>query len=162
MIAVLGAFSSYITESIKFALNRANLRVKQYEELAADLSAYIFWAELNTEFIEHDWTTKPTMSELVKGYNDSLVMVRKKEFVYLSWIRKYWGQTEADQFESVMASVREFDLAIHALNDEFEAVNLAGTKARVDRKLAEDALKRMKPALENMRSQGRQFLMARI
>jgi hypothetical protein len=129
LIAILGLFSSRITESIKFSLNRADLRTKQYEELASEVSQYIFSAELNAEFIQNDWTTKQTMTELLKEYNKSITTLRKKEFMYLSWIQKYWGKNETAQFESFMKTVREFDLAIHSLNDEFEAVNITGSKA---------------------------------
>src|ERR1039457_6332335 len=159
-IAILWLFSSHITESVKFALNRADLRTKQYEELATAVSHYIFSAELNTEFIEHDWTTKATMTELVKEYNESITTLRSKEFVYQSWIHKFWGNNEADQFESFMKSVREFDSTVHSLNDEFEEVNIKGSKPKIDRKRAEEALKVMKPAIDNMRKQGRALLAA--
>lgn len=159
-IAILGVFSSHITESIKFALNRADLRTKQYEELASEVSRFIFSAEINTEFIENGWTTKQTMTELAKDYNDSITTLRKKEFVYLSWIHKYWGKNEVAQFETFMKSVREFDSAIHSLNDEFEAVNITGSKPKIDKKRAEEAAVVMKPAMESMRNQGRQLLAA--
>lgn len=162
LFGILSVFSTRIAESVKLALNRADLRTNQFEELASNVSQYIFIAELNTEFIEHDWTTKQTMTELVKEYNDSITALRKKEFVYLSWIQKYWGKNEAAQFESFMKSVLEFDLAIHSINDELEAVNIIGSKPKIDRKRAEEALKVMKPAIENMRNQGRQFLMKAI
>jgi len=159
-VAMLGLFSSHITESVKFALNRADLRTKQFEELATEISHYIFSAELNTEFIEHDWTTKATMTELLKEYNESITILRKKEFVYQSWIQKFWGENEADQFESFMKYVREFDSSVHSLNDEFEEVNIKGSKPKIDRKRAEEVLKVMKPAIDNMRKQGRALLAA--
>lgn len=159
-IAMLGLFSSHITESVKFALNRADLRTKQFEELATEVSHYIFSAELNTEFIEHDWTTKATMTELLNEYNESITTLRKKEFVYQSWIQKFWGKTEADQFESFMKYVREFDSSVHSLNDEFEEVNIKGSKPKIDRERAREALKVMKPAIDNMRKQGRALLAA--
>lgn len=159
-ITILGLFSSHITESVKFALNRADLRTKQFEELATEVSQYIFSAELNTEFIEHDWTTKATMTELLKEYNESITTLRKKEFVYQSWIQRFWGKNEADRFESFMKYVREFDSSVHSLNDEFEEVNIKGSKPKIDRKRAEEALKVMKPAIDNMRKQGRALLAA--
>jgi len=155
-----GFVSARITESIKFALNRADLRTKQYEELASEIGNYIFAAELITEFIEQGWTTKQTMTELLKDYDESIATLRKKEFVYLSWIQKYWGKHEAAKFDSFMKSVREFDMAIHSLNDEFEAVNITGSKPKIDKNRGDEALKKMKPAQENMRAQGRQCLTA--
>lgn len=158
VVAILGVFSSYITESVKFALNRADLRTKQHEELAMEVSHYIFAAELNTEFIEHDWTTKTAMTELLNEYNESITTLRKKEFVYMSWIQKYWGKDETAKFAAFMKSVREFDSTIHSLNDEFEAVNIKESKPKIDGRRAEEALKVMKPAIENMRKQGLEFL----
>jgi hypothetical protein len=159
LLAILTLFSSQFTESIKFALNRADLRTKQYEELATNVSRYIFAAEINTEFLENGWTSEPTLSILVKDYNDSYVTLRGKEYVYLFWVQKYWGKNEAAQFESFMRSVRKFDLAFHPLNDEFYEVNIAKSKKEVDEKRAAEALETIKPAVEDMVSQGRQFLM---
>ena len=100
------------------------------------------------------------MTELVTEYNSSITTLRKKEFVYQSWIQKYWGKSEVAQFESFMKSVRDFDSAIHVLNDEFEAVNITGSKPKIDRARAAEALKAMKPAVQIMRNQGRQLLTA--
>lgn len=158
VLGILGLFSSYIIESVKFALNRADLRTKQHEELATEVSHYIFSAELNTEFIEHDWTTKAAMTELLQEYNESITMLRKKEFVYLSWIQRYWGKDETAKFAAFMELVRKFDSTIHSLNDEFEKVSIKESKPKIDRKRAEEALKVMKPAIENMRKHGLEFL----
>ena len=51
LISILGLFSGKLTESIKFGLNRADLRTNQYDELATEISQYIFSAELTTKFI---------------------------------------------------------------------------------------------------------------
>ena len=160
VIAIMGLFSSQITEKVKFALNRADLRTKQYEELVTEVSQYLFAAELVTEFIEHDWTTKTAMTTLITDYNTSIKTLRKKEFVFQAWIRKYWGRNEATQFASFMKSVREFDSAGHSLNDEYEAVNITGSKPKIDRKRAEDALKIMQPAIDNMHKQSHALMAA--
>jgi hypothetical protein len=158
LIALLTLFSSKLTESIKFALNRADSRTRQYEELATEVSGYIFAAELTVEFIENDWTTKQSLTELIKDYNQSITTLRKKEFVYLAWIRKYWSREQVVQYETFLQSVRAFDSAIHSLNDEFEAVNITGSKPKVERKRADEALKVMKPAVERMRENGKLLL----
>ncbi len=93
------------------------------------------------------------MTNLLNNYNESIKTLRKKEFVFQSWVRKYWGKNEASQFDSFMKSVREFDSAGHSLNDEYEAVNITGSKPKIDRKRAEEALKIMHPAIDNMRKQ---------
>jgi hypothetical protein len=160
LIATLTLFSSRITESIKFALNRADSRTRQYEELAAEVSQYIFSAELAVEFIENDWTTKQSLTELLKDYNQSIMTLRKKEFVYLAWIRKFWNENQAIQYENFMKSVRVFDSTIHSLNDEFEAVNITGSKQKVDKKMGEEALKIIKPAVESLSKNGKSLLMS--
>jgi hypothetical protein len=160
VIAILGIFSDKITESIKFALNRADLRTKQYEELAADVSSHLFSAELTTEFIENNWTTKQAMTDLLKDYNASITTLRRKEFVYLSWLEKYWGCGKVAAFQSLMQVVGEFDLSLHSLNDEFEAVNITGSKPKVDELRTADATKRLKPTVVELRKQVHQFLTA--
>jgi hypothetical protein len=129
-----------------------------YEELESEVSGYIFAAELTVEFIEKDWTTKQSLTKLIIDYNQSITTLRKKEFVYLAWIRKYWGREKVIQYEKFMQSVRAFDSAIHSLNDEFEAVSITGSKQKVDRKRAEEALKVMKPAVESVRENGNLIL----
>ena len=160
LIAILTVFSTRIIEAVKFQINRADQRTKQYEEIAAQVSHHIFAAEVIAEFIEHDWTTKATMTDLLKDYNDSIRELRKKEFVYCAWIQKFWGKDQKNQFNSFMESVRKFDTTIHSLNDEFEAVNITASKPKVDKKRGEEALNVMNPALKEMRQQGNALLTA--
>jgi len=160
LIGIFGFFSGRITESVKFALNRADLRTKQYEELAIEISQYIFSAELNTEFIENNRTTKTTLTELVTEYNTSITTLRKKEFVYVAWIQKYRGKKESTKFDDFMITVREFDKAIHSLNDEFEKVNITGEADKVDPERAKEALKLLQPPAKKLREQGRAFLVS--
>jgi DNA-binding Lrp family transcriptional regulator len=42
-VALLTIFSDKILGRIRFSLNRADLRVKYFEQLATDLSTYVFW-----------------------------------------------------------------------------------------------------------------------
>ena len=79
VISVLALFSLRITEDIKFALNSADLRTKNYEELASNLSEYNFEAELFVEFIANGWTDAVAMTPLVNEYNNSIDTLRKKE-----------------------------------------------------------------------------------
>ncbi len=160
LIGILGLFSGRITESIKFALNRADLRINQYEELATEISQYIFSSELNTEFIENNWTTKKTLTELVTEYNMSITTLRKKEFVYAAWIQKYWGKQKSAKFDEFMEAVREFDKAIHSLNDEFEKINITGEQDKVNPARAKEALKLLQPAAKTLRERGHALLMS--
>lgn len=158
LIGILGLFSGHITESIKFALNRADLRTNQYEELATEISQYIFSAELTSEFIDNNWTTKETLTELINEYNTSITTLRKKEFVYIAWIKKYWGNSQSVKFDEFMEAVRKFDKAIHSLNDEFEKVRLTEERDKVDPERAKEALKLLQPAAQKLRVKGREFL----
>jgi hypothetical protein len=160
LIGILGLFSSSITERIKFALNRANLRTTQYEELASETSSYIFSTELMAEFLEKGWTTKPTMTELLKDYNASITTLRRKEFVYSSWIRRFWGPDKVAVFKSFMSTVREFDAELHSLNNEFEKVNITGTQTKISDKAAADAVNHMKPTIEKLHARALELLMA--
>ena len=73
---------------------------------------------------------------------------------------KVLGKDKVAQFEMFFKSVRTYDSAIHSLNDEFEAVNIIGSKPKIDRRRAEEALKTIQPAFENMRVLGSQLLTA--
>jgi hypothetical protein len=160
LIAILGLFSSWFTERIKFGLNRADLRTTQYEELASEMSQHIFFADLLTEFLDNGWTTRQTMTDLLKDYNTSIITLRKKEFVYTSWIHKFWGQEQVNSFNKFMSVVREFDTELHSLNNEFEAVNITGTQNKVDEKAAAKATQEMKPTLEKLHAEGHDLLMS--
>ncbi|SFU86520.1 hypothetical protein [Pseudoduganella namucuonensis] len=160
MIGILSLFSGHMTESVKFALNRADLRTQQYEELAIEISQHIFSAELTTEFIESNWTTKKTLTDLVAEYNTSITTLRKKEFVYATWIQKYWGKEQSAKFDAFLESIREFDKVIHSLNDEFEKVNITGEQQKVDPKRAKEALKLLQPAATKLRERARSLLVS--
>lgn len=158
LIGILGLFAGQITESVKFALNRADLRTKQYEDLATEVSAYIFSAEVTTDFIDNGWTTKTAMTDLVKEYNTSITSLCKKEFVYKAWVKKYWGAEQLSKFDAFMKSVAEFDKALHSLNDEFEKVNIIGNQDKIDPGRAKQALEQLRPAAAKLRVDGQALL----
>ncbi len=158
VIGILTLFSGRITESVKFAMNRADLRTKQYEELAKDISGYIFAAELTTEFIENSWTTKKTLADLNTDYNKSITSLRINEFVYAAWVKKYWDTGKLSEFDAFMKSVAEFDKAVHSLNDEYEKVVLTEKQDKIDPVRAKKAVEQMKPIAAKLRVDGRAFL----
>jgi hypothetical protein len=149
IIALLTVFSSKITEDIRLALNRADLASKYYEELASDLSEYRFQAELTVEFIERGWTKAEALKTLVSDYNEAITKLRKKEWVYQSWMRRYWGAQQVDAFVQCMDAVRAFDRDVHDLNDEIESV-VDKKKQNFDKKTAAAAVDRLKPALKKL------------
>lgn len=159
VISVLALFSLRITEDIKFALNSADLRTKNYEELASNLSEYNFEAELFVEFIANGWTDAVAMTPLVNEYNNSIDTLRKKEYVYLSWINRYWGKSKMTDIEGTYAAVKAFDAATYTLNDELGEVNIAKTKQKMDPAKVSKALERLRPALVILQEQSKKLLM---
>ena len=162
LLGFLVIFPRYFMEKIKFALNRADLRVKQYEELAADVSQYISLAGYCAEFIHEENTPRETLAELNTKYNDSIMTLKKKEFVFLSWMKKFWGEEKTGQFERFMKATAELDSAFHSLNDEFAKVILEKKKPYIDRKRATEALEAITPALEAVRKLGHELLATAI
>ena len=158
VIALLSVFSSHLTEGVKASINRADLRTKSYEELSKDLSEYVFVSELCQEYIEHGWTSRDDMVPLIKEYNDAITKLRKNEFVYLSWLSRYWGKAEVEVLSKVMATARKFDQQVHALNDEFEAVNVKKSKETIDKETGKKASEDMRPTLDALRTQVRDLL----
>src|SRR5437870_793358 len=91
IVTLLTIFSDKIIERIRLAINKADLRVKYFEELAIDLSTYIFWAEVYLERFENEWTDDNDDLEALAGeLNVAMTTLRKKEYVYKSWVNKYW------------------------------------------------------------------------
>jgi len=98
-VALLTIFSDRLLARIRFQLNRADLRVKQYEELAQDLSTYTFWVEVYQERYAKKWTDDPEDLAAVAGnMNEAMVALRTKQYVYWSWVKTYWGELAAQDF----------------------------------------------------------------
>ena len=118
IVALLTIFSDKILERIRFRLNIADLRTKYFEELATDLSTYLFYSELFHERYQKGWATDPEDLAAIGGaINGAITTLRKKEYVYRAWVRKYWGSTSVEQFAEVLAAVKSVDDAVHAFND---------------------------------------------
>jgi hypothetical protein len=122
LVAVITVFSDRIVGRIRLAMNRADLRAKQYEEMALDLSDFVFHAELQYEFHEAGWNA----NAITKDYNKSITTLRGKEFVYRSWVRRFWTKEDVSEFEKLFQVIREVDRAVHAFN------NAADIKTKTD------------------------------
>ena len=158
VIAVLSVFSANLTEGIQDSINRADLRAKSFEVLSRDLSAYVFASELWWEYIDHGWTSREALTPLIKKYNDSVTEVRKNEFVYLSWLSRYWSKADVQEFLDVMATVRKLDRNVQALNDEVIAVAFSKSKEKIDEEKGREASRAMRPILDTLRTQVRTLL----
>ena len=87
-------------------------------ELAEDLSTYLFYAELFHERYQKGWASDPEDLAAIGGaINGAVTTLRKKEYVYRAWVKKYWGSPAVEQFAQVMAAVKSVDDAVHAFND---------------------------------------------
>ncbi len=132
LIALLTIFSNRILERIRFSLNRADLRVKYFEDLALDLSAYVFWVEVFHESYQKKWTADPAdLSGIIGELNTAMITLRSKEYVYRSWINRYWGSVAVEQFVKLMSVVRSVDMTTHAFNDaghEDKKVSILGSQ----------------------------------
>ena len=144
-IAILTIFSDKIVARIKLHVNRADLLTKYFEELAVDLSTYIFWVEVFHERYQRGWATDPEdMGSIGGEINGAVTTLRKKEYVYRAWVRKYWRSNEAHLVVRVLASVKAVDDAVHDLNndpgDEAEKTVRLGRQLQLLRKHADELL----------------------
>ena len=46
-----------------------------------------------------------------------MVNLREKEYVYKSWVNKYWIKAQKDDFFEIFDSVKKVDLVTHLYND---------------------------------------------
>jgi hypothetical protein len=117
-ITILTVFSDKIIERIRFGINKADLRIKYFEELATDLSRYIFWTDVYLERFEKNWTDdKDDLAGIAGELNTAMVTLREKEYVYKSWVTKYWTKAQQDAFFDIFDSVIKVDIATHLYND---------------------------------------------
>ena len=112
-IAVLSVFSAEITDSIKSSLNNADLKSKYYEDISFEVSDYIFTSEISFDFIYQGLTHKETLESHLSEYNDSITLLRKKEYVYRAWIKGSWGEKQINSFESFISSLKKYDQFLH-------------------------------------------------
>jgi hypothetical protein len=157
-VAVLAVFSGKITEYVKVALNSADFREKNYEELAANLSEFNFDAELLVEYLDNNWTTAASLTPLINEYNDGVTKMRKNEYVYLWWLRRYWGTSKIQEFSKTYEAIKAIDAEFHSLNDELEAVNIKKGKEKVDERRAKQAIASLRPALKKLQDSSKMLL----
>lgn len=123
VIACLGVFSSRIVEAVKFALNKADLRAKYYEELAVDLSSVLHAVDrLNKVYYGSSWLSDEQKSSVAEAYDESMNKIRRYEFVYLSWLQRFWSKKTLAGFHAVMDQLDKIDSILISLN-EAEAID---------------------------------------
>jgi hypothetical protein len=118
VLALLGVFSGRLVETVKFALNRADLRTKYYEQLAVDLSSFVFAVNRLTKvYYGSSWASDEDKSAIAAAYNETMVKLCSQEYVYLSWLQHYWNEKAVKAFERVMEQVRNLDSVLIAMNE---------------------------------------------
>ena len=106
-----------LVETLKLSVSRGELRIRQYEEFATDLSRFLFQAELQHEYMSASWASQDDLDEITEEYNLAITTLRSKELVYLAWAERYWRPRELPTFQYVLKLVRQVDATIHAFND---------------------------------------------
>ena len=116
VLALLGAFSGRLVETVKFALNRADLRTRYYEELATEISRFVFVVDRIIRVSGTDWINPEGQAAIAAEYDETLNGLSRREYVYLSWLDRYWGRAKSAAFIETMATIREIDGLLILLN----------------------------------------------
>lgn len=118
VLTFLGLFSARIVESIKFALNRADVRVKYFEKMATEISHFVFIINrLTLVYHGSTWASPEDKDAIATEYNTVMNAISRNEYVYLSWLRHYWGKNTANAFSRYMEKVRAVDLVLIRMNE---------------------------------------------
>lgn len=130
VLALLGIFSGKLVETIKFALNRADLRTKYYEQLARDLSRFVFAVNRLHFVYVTDWADDEAKSAIAGFYDESMNELCSQEYVYMSWLYRFWTKRMLAAFASTMQWVRRVDAVVIRLNqaeknNDSSAIDLA-------------------------------------
>ena len=118
VLALLGVFSGKLVETVKFALNRADLRTKYYEQLAVDLSAFVFAVDRLVTVFYSSWAKDESKSAISEMYNTTMNKFCCQEYVYISWLQRYWNKAMVDTFTRTMEHVRKVDSLLNRMNGE--------------------------------------------
>lgn len=122
VLAVLGAFSARIVEKVKFALNRADARAKYYEEMAVDISHFVFIIDrLVNVYYGSRWASDEDKGAIAAEYNEVMNKISRKEYVYRSWLQRFWSKDVADAFALTMEKMRTVDRVLIRLNEDGES-----------------------------------------
>ncbi|MCP3474775.1 hypothetical protein NLM33_31130 [Bradyrhizobium sp. CCGUVB1N3] len=132
VLTVLGLFSARLVEKIKFALNRADMRAKYYEEMAIDISHFVFIIDrLVKVYYGSTWASDDDKSAIAQEYNEVMNTISRKEYVYRSWVQRFWDKETAAAFDLTMEKMKAVDRLLILINeggnqkDNLEKLNVA-------------------------------------
>jgi hypothetical protein len=130
VLAVLGAFSARIVENVKFGLNRADARAKYYEEMAVDISHFVFIIDrLFNVYYGGKWVSNEDKSAIAIEYNEVMNKISRKEYLYRSWLQRFWSKDVAKAFTRTMEKIRNVDRVLIRLNEDSESPQKPNLKA---------------------------------
>jgi len=158
IFTILAVFPTYFADRIKSGLNKANAREDKYTALASLLSGYIFDCEQVEECLANGRTSKKDLVPIILDYNNDITALRKSDYSNRMLLSKYWNTQRRDEFVVLMKEVLAIDTTMHGLNDEFEAVNIAETKSKVDPARASNAALALHALLDTFRLHAEKLL----
>ncbi|NER91545.1 hypothetical protein [Moorena sp. SIO3A2] len=157
MIGLVAFSADKIVENIKFAANRADQQISNYNQLAINLSNYMFRTELVVKFYSKGWTRKSSLEKVGEPYNNAIIQLRKREYVNLALVHRLWGKKSADDFTEIMSLVKQIDDLIHELNTEAGAV-VSGKQETANLAVTKPITDNIKPLVKDLESKIRLFL----
>ena len=160
-LSIITIFSNTLTERIKFALNRADLRTTSYEKITHDVSGFVFFDENATESLKQGLTDKNALTNVITPYNDAITELRSQEYVIRSWLNRYWQKEDMDRFEELMQTVKDIDQQFHRLNPEFVQV-VYYKKKSVDTTLANKTINELEKLNPQLEKQVKEFVLKLI
>jgi hypothetical protein len=119
VLTLLGALSGRVVEKVKFSLNRADLRIKHYEKMAVEISRFTFIIDrLVNVYFGSNWVDEEGKGAIAHEYDKVTNKVRRMEYVYRSWIRRYWPREKYDIFLFTMKTMQNIDAVLRSLNEQ--------------------------------------------
>jgi len=121
VLAIFGLFPARLVEKIRFALNRADARAKYYEEMAIDISHFVFIIDrLVKVSFGSTWARDDDKSGIAQEYNEVMNTLSRKEYVYRSWVRRFWDRKTAIAFDLTMDRIKAVDQLLILINEDGE------------------------------------------
>ena len=118
ILSLLGIFSARLAAAIKFALNKADARAKYYEEMAVDISHFVFIIDRMVKvYYGSTWVSDEGKNAIAGEYDEVMNTISRKEFVYRSWVKRFWNRKMANAFDLTMEKIRDVDRILRLINE---------------------------------------------